>query len=179
MEWLDTLNRGSTYVIPLVAGTAGGLLLFGKRNYFDAFVRGAREGLRTAVRLCPTLLLLLSAIGMLRASGALGTICGWLAPAADAIGLPAELLPLLLTRPFSGSAAMATYSQLLETCGADSFPAACASVIMGSSDTVIYVVSIYFSSVGVKRGRYALPVALAVMLFGIFFSCFLCRVCLR
>ena len=81
------------------------------------------------------------------------------------------------TRPFSGSASAATLSDLLSRVGADSFTGLCASVIYGSSDTVVYVVSVYFSSVGIRRTRWALPCAFAVMLFCIFFSCFLCRIC--
>jgi spore maturation protein B len=95
------------------------------------------------------------------------------------LGVPSELLPLLLSRPFSGSAATASYAALLDTLGADSFAAACASVIMGSSDTAVYVVTVYFSSIGIKKTRYALPVSLALMLFCVFFGCFLCRVCLN
>ena len=147
-------------------------MLCGKRAYFEAFLDGATSGLRTAVRLCPTLTALLVAIGMLHASGAVQVISRWLSPVFDALGVPSELLPLLLTRPFSGSAATATYSSLLEQLGADSFAAACASVIMGSSDTAVYVITLYFSSVGVKRTRYALPVSLLLMLVCIFFPVF-------
>lgn len=174
----EGLATASAWVIPGLIGVVGGCMLFGKRPYFDAFLRGAREGLETAVRLCPTLCALLVAVGMLNASGAVARVGAWLAPLSAALGVPSELLPLLLTRPFSGSAATATYTELLRVCGADSFVADCASVLMGSSDTVVYVITVYFSSIGVKRGRYALPLGLFLMLFCVFFSCFLCRVCL-
>lgn len=173
------LTSLSAWMIPALLCLVGWLMLMGKRPYFDAFLAGAREGLGTAARLCPTLTALLVAIGMLQASGAIEVIGGWIAPVFDALGVPGELLPLLLTRPFSGSAATATYASLLESSGPDSFAALCASVIMGSSDTAIYVVSLYFSSVGVKKSRYALPVALFLMLFCTFFSCLLCRLCLN
>lgn len=176
---IQAAGRLSGYLIPLIMCLVGWLMLRGKRPYFDAFAQGARTGLETAVRLCPTLTALLVAIGMLRASGALESAGQWLAPACGALGVPEELLPLLLTRPFSGSAATAGYASLLETYGADSFIAACASVIMGSSDTAVYVITLYFSSVGIKRTRYALPVALFLMLFCIFFSCLLTRLCLK
>lgn len=176
---IDGLSRASVYLIPLLLCGVGLLMLGGKRPYFDAFVKGARSGLQTAVRLCPTLTALLVAIGMLRASGAVELVGRWLSPFFSALGVPSELLPLLLTRPFSGSAATATYASLLESSGADSFAAACASVIMGSSDTAVYVISLYFSSIGVKKTRYTLPVSLFLMLFCIFFSCFLVRLCLK
>ena len=173
------LNHVTAYLIPLLMGAIGVCMLFGKRPYFEDFVTGARSGLETAVRLCPTLVALLVAVGMLRASGALETVGAWLAAPLGMLGVPSELLPLLLTRPFSGSAATASFSALLDEVGADSLAGLCASVIMGSSDTVVYVITLYFSSVGVKKTRYALPVALLISLFCTFFCCFLCRACLN
>ncbi len=173
------LESASVWLIPCLMGGVGLLLLGGRRARFDDFVAGATEGARTAVRLLPTLTALLVAVGMLRASGAVETVAGWLSPALSRVGVPSELVPLLLTRPFSGSAATASYSALLSEVGADSFVAACATVVMGSSDTAVYVISVYFSSVGVKKTRHALPLALALMLLCVFLACFLCRVCLR
>ncbi|MBR0443381.1 MAG: spore maturation protein [Clostridia bacterium] len=179
MSAFSVLREITAYLLPVLMGVVGLLMLSGKRSSFDTFVRGAREGLETAVRLLPTLTALLVAIGMLNASGVVHAVSGWLAPIFDALGVPGELLPLLLSRPFSGSAATATYSSLLRELGADSFAAACASVIMGSSDTAVYVITVYFSSIGVKHTRYALPLSLGLMVFCIFLSCFLCRVCLN
>lgn len=166
----------SALVMPAVVVLVGCIMLFGRRSYFDAFVSGAREGLQTAVGLLPTLVALTVAISMLNASGAVTFLASLLAPLADRIGLPAELLPLLLTRPFSGSASTAAFNGLLESVGPDSLTGLCASVIFASSDTVVYVIAVYFSSVGIRHTRYALPAALTVMLFCIFFSCFLCRI---
>ena len=171
------LEELSSLAMPSVVLAVGLLMLFGKRDYFAAFCHGAREGLQTAIGLLPTLSALMVAVAMLNASGAVDFLAKLLAPLADAIGLPTELLPLLLTRPFSGSASTAGYSALLEQVGPDSFAGLCASVIFGSSDTVVYIISVYFSSVGIKQTRHAFPTAFAVMLFCIFFSCFLCRVC--
>ncbi len=167
----DTL---ATAAIPLLLLLVGGLL-FATPNGFDSFKRGAENGLRTAVGLLPTLLLLLVGVNMLKASGAVELLGGLISPLTERLGLPSELLPLVLTRSFSGSASTAAYSSLLTELGADSFPALCASVIMGCSDTVVYIVSVYFSSLSLKRSGYAYPISIAVMLFGIFFSCFLCR----
>ena len=154
-------------------------MLIGRRDYFAAFTRGAAEGLKTAVGLLPTLCALLTAIAMLNASGAVELFSGWLTPLFSRLGVPSELLPLLLTRPFSGSASTAAFTDLLEHVGADSFAGLCASVIFGSSDTVVYVITVYSSAVGIRRTRWAFPCALAVMLFCIFFSCFLCRLWFR
>ncbi len=176
---MRVLTAASAWMIPGLLCLVGLWMLLGKRPYFDTFVEGAREGLQTAVRLCPTLTALLVAVGMLQASGAIEVIGRWLAPVFLTLGVPAELLPLLLTRPFSGSAATATYASLLESSGPDSFAATVASVIMGSSDTAVYVISLYFSSIGIRKTRYAMPVALFLMLFCVFFSCLVCRVCLK
>ena len=166
----------SALAMPVVAALVGALMLFGKKDYFSAFTRGAMEGLKTAIRLLPTLCALLTAISLLNASGAVERLSSLLAPGARAIGVPQELLPLLLTRPFSGSASTAAYTDLLARVGPDSFAGLCASVIFGSSDTVVYVITVYCSSVGIRKTRWAFPCAFAVMLFCIFFSCFLCRI---
>ena len=166
----------SSLAIPFVVALCAFFMLFGKRNCFESFVDGARDGLRTAIGLLPTLAALMVAIKLLAASGLPTLVSSLLSPFADAVGIPAELLPLLTTRLFSGSAANAAYSSLLEEYGADSFVSLCASVIMGSSDTMLYVISVYFGAVGVKKSRYAIPVALVVTLFCVFFSCLLCRI---
>ena len=165
----------SSLAIPLILAFAGCLMLFGKTPYFDSFTEGAKDGLKSAVSLLPTLVALMAGVGMLRASGFTEILSSAIAPLTDKVGIPSELLPLLLVRPFSGSASTATFSALLGEYGADSFVALCASVIMGSSDTLVYVISVYFSSVGIKKSRYAIPCALAVMIFCIVFSCLICR----
>lgn len=165
----------SSLAIPLILAFAGCLMLFGKTPYFDSFTEGARDGLKSAVSLLPTLVALMAGVGMLRASGFTEILSSAIAPLTDKVGIPSGLLPLLLVRPFSGSASTATFSALLDEYGADSFVALCASVIMGSSDTLVYVISVYFSSVGIKKSRYAIPCAVIVMMFCVVFSCIVCR----
>ena len=171
------IDQLGAFAIPALTVLVGCIMLFGGKDFFSAFVTGAREGLPPAVSLCPTLVALVVAISMLHASGLIAWLADLLTPLARQIGLPSELLPLLITRPFSGSASTAELSALLESVGPDSLAGLCASVIFGASDTVVYVVAVYFSSVGIRHTRYTLPAALAVMLFCIFFACFLCRVC--
>ena len=169
------IERISALAIPAVLCIAALFMLLGKKDYFALFTTGAREGLHTAVSILPTLIALMIAINMLSASGILDALCTALSPLAERIGVPAEILPLLVTRPVSGGASTAAYSALLARYGADSFPALCASVIMGSTDTMLYVICLYFSSVGIRKTRYAIPTAVAVMLFSVFFSCLICR----
>ncbi len=165
----------ASLILPCILCGAGAIMLFGKHICFDHFVEGAREGLSTSVKLLPSLLALVVGIKMLNASGVPRLLGEWLSPALGKLGIPSELVPLLLVRPISGSASTATFDSLLKSVGADSFPALCAAVIMGSSDTMIYVLSLYFSSVGIKKSRYAFPCAILVMLFCIFLSCLVCR----
>lgn len=162
-------------VMPLTLAAVGTLLLFGRSDLFDGFVCGARNGLRTALDLLPTLVALMVAVGMLNASGAVEALSSFLSPWAARIGIPSELLPLLLTRPFSGSASTATLVSLLERVGADSLAGLCASVIYAASDTVVYVIAVYFSAVRIRKTGWAFPCAFLVMLFCVFFSCFFCR----
>ena len=166
----------SALPMPLILGAVGVILLFGKGDLFESFLAGAKQGLKTALGLLPTLCALIVGVSMLNASGAVELLSDLLSPVVESLGVPADLLPLLLVRPFSGSASTASFVELLERVGADSFTGLCASVIFATSDTMVYIISVYFSSVGIKHGRAALPIATAVMLFCIFFSCFLCRV---
>lgn len=170
-------EKAAALAVPAIICVMAVLSLFGRRPYFDYFVEGAKDGLKTAIGLLPTLVLLLVAVKMLNASGIIESLSALVAPAAQKLGIPEGLLPLLLTRPVSGSASTAMYSELLAKYGADSLSGMCASVIMGSSDTLIYVLGVYFSSVGIKKSGYAMPCAVIVMLFCIFFSCFICRLC--
>ena len=165
----------SALPMPLILAAVGIVLLLGKQDRFDSFLTGARQGLQTAIQLLPTLCALIVGVSMLNASGAVALLSHLLSPLVSAIGVPADILPLLLTRPFSGSASTASFVDLLERVGADSFAGLCASVIFATSDTMVYIISVYFSSVGIKRSRAALPIATAVMLFCIFLSCFFCR----
>ena len=166
----------SALPIPLILGAVGLLFFFSKKNRFDSFLKGASQGLQTSIKLFPTLCALIVGVSMLNASGAVDLLSRLLSPLFNALGVPAELLPLLLTRPFSGSASTASFAELLDRVGPDSLTGLCASVIFATSDTMVYIISVYFSSVGIKRSGSALPIATAVMLFCIFFSCFFCRV---
>ena len=163
-------------VMPLVLLLAAIPMLSRRQDFFTHFLAGAREGMETAVRLLPTMVALVTALSMLRASGAVDLVGAALSDAAAAVGIPAEILPLVVTRPVSGSASTAAFSDLLHTVGADGFPAFVASVLMGSSDTMIYIITVYFSGTAVggrppiRHTRHAFFVATAAMLLCIFLS---------
>ena len=139
----------------------------GKRvDVYSALVEGAGEGLGTMARIAPALVALLTAVYMLRASGALELAAGALAPVLRLLGIPPETAPLLLVRPVSGSAALGVGAELIETYGPDSTVGRTAAVMLGSTETTFYTIAVYFGAAGVRRTRYAVPAALCADLAG-------------
>ena len=156
----------SSAILPLMIAGVVLYALMRRVDVYDAFVEGAAEGLPVLYKILPFLAAMLIAIGALRDSGLIDRLTALLTPACGAAGLQAELLPLLL-RPFSGSAAMAELAELFARFGPDSDIGMRASVLMGSSETIFYEVALYFGAVGVKKTRFAVPVALASMAAGV------------
>lgn len=148
---------------------------FKKINVFDAFIDGAKEGFSVSVGLIPYLLALMLAIGMLRASGFFELLYGWLAPVLTYVGMPPELLPLALIRPFSGSASNGLMADLMHQYGGNSMIAKMAATMMGSTETTFYVIAIYFGSVNIRRTRHAIPAGLLADLTGVIASVWICR----
>ncbi len=166
----------SKLIVPLVVALVGGVICISKKDLFSCFLEGAREGMESAIKLLPTLVALLCGIAMFNSSGASDYLSSVLSPVADKIGIPSDIVPLVLVRPLSGGASTAVISDILQKCGPDSLAGRCASVIAGSSDTLLYVISVYFGAIGVKKIRGTLPIAFLTMVFCVFFSCFLCRI---
>ncbi|MBA2650544.1 MAG: spore maturation protein [Legionella sp.] len=146
-----------------------------KVNVFDAFVLGAKDGFSTSIEIMPYLIAMMVAIGMLRASGFFDLMNTLLTPAMTWIGMPPELLPLALIRPFSGSASTGMMAELIHQYGGDSLIAKTAATMMGSTETTFYVIAIYFGSIGIKKSRYAIPAGLLADLAGIIASVIICR----
>ena len=135
-------------------------------DVYAAMCDGARDGLRVVKEILPPLVVLLTAVTMLRASGALDALAAWLSPALRALGIPPECAPLLFLRPFSGSGALAVGSELMERFGPDSAVGRTAAVMLGSTETTFYVVGVYFGAAGIKKTRHAIPAAIAADLVG-------------
>ena len=127
---------------------------------FDAFLEGAREGMQTCVRILPTLIGLLTAVEMCRVSGLFDLVTAMLAPFLQSLGIPREVIPLFLLRPFSGGGSTALTSSILQQSGPDSPAGWIASVMMGSSETTFYALSVYYGAIGEKPDRGVLPAAL-------------------
>jgi spore maturation protein B len=132
-----------------------------KVKVYDVFIEGAKEGFQVAVRIIPFLVGILVAIGMFRGSGAMDMLTNALRPITTATGFPADLVPLAILRTLSGSGSLAFTTDLIKRFGPDSLIARTAATMYGSSETLFYVLAVYFGSVGVKRTRHAIPAGLA------------------
>jgi len=146
---------------------------------YEEFVDGAKEGFQVALRIIPYLVAILVAIGMFRAAGGIDLLSKLLAPVMHAVGFPPALLPLALMRPLSGSGAVGVFTELVKTVGADSLIARTAGTIYGSTETTLYVLAVYFGSVGIKRTRYALLAGLTADFVGVVASVIICRLMFR
>lgn len=135
-------------------------------DLMEGFVSGARDGLKLAFELFPYLLGIYVAVAIFRLSGALELLGAWLGPLVRPLGVPVAVLPLLLVRPLSGAASSGIVLSLLHQHGPDSFIGRLVSTIQGSSETTLYVLTVYLGAVSVRRSRYALPLCLAADLVG-------------
>lgn len=152
--------------MPLLLLTVGLWGIYKKVDIFAAMIKGAKEGLGVATGILPSLTVLLTAVYMLRASGALEALAGLLSPVFGWLGIPADCAPLMLLRPVSGSGALAIGADIMESAGADSFIGRCAAVMLGSTETTFYVIAVYFAAAGIKKTRHAVPAALLADLAG-------------
>lgn len=150
----------SDYIIPVLLAVIAVAILHKRENAYDILVDGAAGGLKLMVSITPVLVVLLSSVSMLRASGALDVLAQALSPALEWLGIPAETILLMLVRPISGSAALAIGAELISAHGPDSLVGRTAAVMLGSTETTFYTISVYFGAWGIKKTRYALPAAL-------------------
>ncbi|MGN1162734.1 MAG: nucleoside recognition domain-containing protein [Christensenellales bacterium] len=155
------------------------VLVYGKIkkvNCYDNFTVGAKKGLMLGIDIFCYVAAILICVGLLRVSGITSFLVRTLSPVFGAIGMPSEIIELVLLKPFTGSGSIAVLESIIKEYGADSFISRCACVIAGSSETTFYIASIYFSKTSVKKLGYAIPLALACTLVGAIFSCLVCRI---
>lgn len=159
------MNLSSLVIPVLLSGVA--VWGMGKRvDVYGALTHGAEAGLTVLIRIVPALVGLLTAVGMFRASGAMEWLSGLCAPLLTAVGIPPEVMPLMLIRPVSGSGALAVASDVMSACGVDSYAGRVAAVMLGSTETTFYTIAVYFGSAGIHRTRHTIPAALAADLTG-------------
>lgn len=150
----------SSLIVPAVLCAAGLLALFRRVDAYAALTRGAEEGLSVLVHILPSLVALLTAVYLLRASGAMEALSRLVAPVLSLLAIPPETAPLLFIRPISGSGALAVGSELMESYGPDSYIGRVAAVMLGSSETTFYTVAVYFGAAGIRKTRHTIPAAL-------------------
>ena len=148
-------------IVPLAVLFITGFAIYKKVDIFESFIKGAKDGLSAAASILPALCFLMTAIGMLRQSGIIEIFTSFVSPFAEKIGFPAEVSPLALLRPFSGSGALGYYEELCQNLLPGSFSEKVASVLMGGSETTFYTVAVYYGTVGIKKGRNTVPAALS------------------
>ncbi len=156
----------SSLVVPLLLALTAAYGLGKRVDVYAALTRGAQEGLAVLLRIVPALVGLLTAVSMLRASGAMEYLSTLCAPVLDLLGIPPETAPLMLVRPVSGSGALAVGSELMAAHGPDSYIGRTAAVMLGSTETTFYTVAVYFGAAGIHKTRHTIPAALTADLTG-------------
>ena len=158
------------YIVPTILLLAAVLALRRKENSYQILLDGAADGLRLIKSIVPALVLLLTAVTMLKASGAMQIISATLAPLFRFFGIPPETALLVLVRPISGSAALAVGADLMAEYGVDSTIGRTVAVMLGSTETTFYTISVYFGAAGIEKTRYTLPAALIADFTGFFMA---------
>lgn len=150
----------SSFLIPALFCFVAIFAIGKKVDVYAALTKGAEEGLTVLLHILPSLVALLTAVHMFRASGAMETLGALLAPLLQKVGIPSETAPLLFIRPISGSGALAVGTELMETYGTDSVIGRTVAVMLGSSETTFYTAAVYFGAAGIYKTRYAIPASL-------------------
>lgn len=165
----------SIYVIPLFIFVIIISCFKSKTNVYNAVLDGAETGLRTIMTILPTMVIIISAVAMLRASGILEAIVNLLSPIFDKINVPSEIIPMVLLRPISGSGSFGLLSDYLSIYGPDSRIGMLTSIIMGSTETTFYTIAVYYANTGVKDLRRVIPCALFGDFISILMACIIIR----
>lgn len=154
------MTQISNFIIPAIIVIMIGYGILKGINVFNEFIDGAKEGFGIVLNILPALIGLIFSIELLKASGGLETLCSFLSPITSFLGIPTEVAPLTVLSPISGSGSLGMFESILKDHGPDSFIGRCASVMMGSTETTFYTMTVYYGSVGIKKSRHTLPSAL-------------------
>ena len=158
------------YLVPLLLLGISLFALKRQEDAYDLLLSGAADGLKMLLSIVPALVVLMTAVSMLRSSGAMELLSRFLAPVFSFFGIPPETAPLVLIRPISGSAALAVGAELMATHGVDSQTGRTVAVMLGSTETTFYAISVYFGAAGIRKTRYTVPAALFADFMGFFMS---------
>jgi spore maturation protein B len=166
----NAINLVSYFIIPLMLVGFPLYGLYKRVPVYESFVGGAKEGFQVAVRIIPYLVAILFAVAMFRASGAMDALTRLLSPILAPIGFPAEVLPMALIRPLTGSGSAALVVDMINRYGEDSIYVKMASVMFGSTETTFYVIAVYFGAINVRKTRHAVPVGLTADISAMLFA---------
>lgn len=173
-QFYHLISMLSKYMIPLIVVSVPLYAITRQVPVYESFVEGAKDGFPTAIQLIPHLVGMIVAVSIFRETGALSFYLSLLEPIARWLQIPSEVLPVGLLRPISGSGSLAFVESVLKTYGPDSFLGKLASTIQGSTDTTLYVITVYFGAVGIRKAQYALKVGLLADLAGFLAACLIC-----
>lgn len=165
----------SAYVIPFLIVL---LLTYSQRKKirtYDTFVKGVKNGFKLVVEILPYIIAIMVAVSLLRESGLAKLIVSLTSPIFEFLGIPSEVIDLVLLRPFTGSGSYAILNDIFVTYGPDSYISRCSACIMGSSETIFYVATVYFSKTQVKKLGVSIPIALMASLLSAILSCLICK----
>ncbi len=171
---MDIIKLLSAYAIPVMFLAILSIGAYREVKVYDVFIEGAKEGISTVLRILPSLVGLLVAVGVFKASGALDLLIYALRPITSLFGIPPQTVPLAILRPISGSASLALVADIIKANGPDSFVGRVASTMMGSTETIFYTLAVYFGAVGVKNIRYTLVAALIADFVSVVASVWIC-----
>lgn len=166
----------SIYLLPVLILSIFVYAKIKKVNVYNSFIGGAKQSISIVVGIFPYLVTIMIMVELIKISGLASLMAKFVSPIFNMLGIPTELCELVLLKPFSGNGSLAILNDIFARYGVDSYAGRCASVIVGSCDTVFYVTTLYCSQTQVKRLSYAVPVALIATLLGAIVSCLLCRV---
>ena len=166
----------SIYILPILFILLFAYCTFKRINTYDHFIKGAKGAIPLVLDIFPFVASILIAVALLRVSGITDLLAKALSPVFNLLGIPTELCELVLLRPFTGSGSYGILQNIFSQYGADSYISRCACVIMGCSETIFYVATVYISQTKVKKLLYAIPVALFCSLIGTILACLICKV---
>lgn len=168
------VDQVSLLTIPLLFFVIVGYAMIKRVKVYESFIEGGKEGFDIFLKILPYIIAIMVAIGMFQVSGALGFVSEQLAPLTLKVGMPAEVLPVALMRPLSGSGSLGLVAKVVHA-APDSFNARLASTMFGSTDTTFYIIALYFGSVGIKRIRHAMIAGLIADLAGVLAAVWVCH----
>lgn len=164
---MTLISLVSIWIIPLIILFILLIAIWKKVPTYELFVEGGKEGIDISLSILPFLLGMLVSIAILQSSGALDAFVGLFAPILSVIGIPADIIPLAIVKPISGTASLGMMTELTKSFGPDSFIGRLAATMQGSTDTTLYVLTVYFGAIGIKKIRYALKVGLLADVFSV------------